>query len=80
MASIVITADHVYLPLDEDGNGRSRLGGDQCFDHQGFARAPDLQVPADLARLPARPRPQTRSETVLRSSKERRRMTQRLLG
>ena len=46
---IVITVDHVYLPLDEDGNGRA----DWATTSEQTAKVPKrarLQVPADLAK------------------------------
>ena len=35
MAIVVITCDHVYLPLDENGDGTFDWAGVQRFDHQG---------------------------------------------
>ena len=49
MAMIVVTVDHVYLPLDEDGNGRT----DWATTSEQTAKVPKrarLQVPADLAK------------------------------
>ena len=49
MAMIVVTVDHVYLPLDEDGNGRADWAttSEQTAKVSKRAR---LQVPADLAK------------------------------
>ena len=49
MAMIVVTVDHVYLPLDEDGNGRADWAttSEQTAKVSKRAR---LQVPTDLAK------------------------------
>ena len=49
MAMIVVTVDHVYLPLDEDGNGRADWAttSEQTAKVSKRAR---LHVPADLAK------------------------------
>ncbi len=49
MKSIVITADHVYLPLDEEGNGRAEWRDVEETTKVG--KRARLQVPADLALL-----------------------------
>jgi hypothetical protein len=49
MAMIVVTVDHVYLPLDEDGNGRA----DWATTSEQTAKVckrERLQVPTDLAK------------------------------
>jgi hypothetical protein len=49
MALIVVTVDHVYLPLDEDGNGRA----DWATTSEQTAKVSKrerLQVPTDLAK------------------------------
>jgi hypothetical protein len=49
MAMIVVTVDHVYLPLDEGGNGRA----DWATTSEQTAKVSKrerLQVPADLAK------------------------------
>jgi hypothetical protein len=46
---IVVTVDHVYLPLDDDGNGRA----DWATTSEQTAKVSKrerLQVPADLAK------------------------------
>ncbi len=48
MATIVITADHVYLPLDENGDGTF----DWAVSNVSTTRVPRrkrLKVPVDLA-------------------------------
>ena len=49
MTMIVVTVDHVYLPLDEDGNGRADWAttSEQTAKVSKRAR---LQVPTDLAK------------------------------
>jgi hypothetical protein len=49
MASIVITAAHVYLPLDESGNARADWATTSEETSRIEKRA-RLQVPADLAK------------------------------
>ena len=49
MARVVMTADHIYLPLDEDGNGRTDWAVTSVSTTR-VSRASRLQVPADLAR------------------------------
>jgi len=49
MAMVVVTVDHVYLPLDEDGTGRA----DWATTSEQTAKVSKrerLQVPADLAK------------------------------
>ncbi len=49
MAEVVITVDHVYLPLDEEGNGRA----DWATTSEQTAKVSKrerLQVPTDLAK------------------------------
>ena len=48
MAMVVVTVDHVYLPLDEDGNGRA----DWAVTSDSTSRVSQgtcLKVPTDLA-------------------------------
>ena len=47
MARIVITADHVYLPLDEAGDGR--LDWKDVQETTKVLKRTRLEVPADLA-------------------------------
>jgi len=49
LARIVVTVDHVYLPLDEDGNGRTDWAVTSVETTRVSKRA-RLQVPADLAK------------------------------
>ena len=49
MASIVITAAHVYLPLDEAGKGRADWAT-TSEETSRIEKRVRLQVPADLAR------------------------------
>ncbi len=46
--AIVVTADHVYLPLDADGNGRADWATTSELTSRVAKRA-RLTVPADLA-------------------------------
>ena len=48
MAMIVVTVDHVYLPLDEDGNGRADWAVTSDATTR-VARGTRLRVPTDLA-------------------------------
>lgn len=48
MAEIVITVDHVYLPLDEARNGRIDWAA-TSVETTRVARRTRLQVPVDLA-------------------------------
>jgi hypothetical protein len=48
MKTVVITVDHVYLPLDADGNGRSPW--QDVEETTKVARRTRLLVPADLAK------------------------------
>jgi len=47
--SIVVTVNHVYLPLDEHGNGRADWADAQ--DTTRIAKRARLKVPADLAKF-----------------------------
>jgi hypothetical protein len=47
MATIVITVDHVYLPLD--GDGKARAEWKDVEETTRVAKRTRLQVPADLA-------------------------------
>jgi hypothetical protein len=47
--NIVITAPHVYLPLDEDGHGR--VDWQDVTDTTKVDKRARLQVPADLAKF-----------------------------
>ncbi len=49
VAMIVVTVDHVYLPLDENGNGRADWAATSVETTRVSKRA-RLQVPADLAK------------------------------
>ena len=50
MKQVVITADHTYLPLDEQGNARSDWA--TTSDEQSkVAKRTRLMVPADLAEM-----------------------------
>jgi|HubBroStandDraft_6_1064221.scaffolds.fasta_scaffold636348_2 hypothetical protein len=49
MAMIVVTVDHVYLPLDEDGNGRADWAV-TSVETTRVSKRERLQVPADLAK------------------------------
>ena len=46
---IVVTAAHVYLPLDEEGNGR--VDWQEAADTTRVDKRARLQVPADLAKF-----------------------------
>ena len=48
MAAIVITADHVYLPLDEKGDGKIDWAVSNVSTSKVLRRQ-RLKVPADLA-------------------------------
>jgi hypothetical protein len=48
-AEFVITVDHVYLPLDEDGNGRADWAT-TSEQTAKVAKRERLQVPTDLAK------------------------------
>ena len=48
MASIVITADHVYLPLDENGDGTFDWAVSDVLTTR-VPRRTRLKVPVDLA-------------------------------
>ena len=48
MAMIVVTVDHVYLPLDEDGNGRADWAVTSDSTSR-VSRGARLKVPTDLA-------------------------------
>jgi hypothetical protein len=48
MATIVITADHVYLPLDENGDGTFDWAVSNVSTTK-VARRARLKVPVDLA-------------------------------
>jgi hypothetical protein len=50
MAAIVVTVDHVYLPLDEEGRGRTDWAVTNVSTTKVSRRA-RLQVPIDLARF-----------------------------
>lgn len=47
--SIVVTVNHVYLPLDEHGNGRADWSDAQVTTR--VDKRARLKVPADLARF-----------------------------
>ena len=47
MKSIVVTADHVYLPLDDSGNGRPEW--QDVEETTKVVKRTRLMVPADLA-------------------------------
>ena len=47
--NIVVTVNHVYLPLDEHGNGRADWAGAQVTTR--VDKRTRLKVPADLARF-----------------------------
>jgi hypothetical protein len=47
MQTIVITVDHVYLPLDADGNARREW--ENAEETSKVARRTRLSVPVDLA-------------------------------
>ena len=49
--SIVVTVNHVYLPLDEHGNGRADWAEAQVTTR--VDKRARLKVPADLARFPS---------------------------
>ena len=49
LTKVVVTVDHVYLPLDEDGNGRADWAVTSVETTRVSKRA-RLQVPADLAK------------------------------
>jgi hypothetical protein len=49
MAEVRITVDHVYLPLDEDGNGRADWAV-TTVETTRVSKRERLQVPADLAK------------------------------
>jgi len=49
MAMIVVTVDHVYLPLDENGNGRADWAV-TSVETTRVSKRQRLQVPADLAK------------------------------
>ena len=49
MARVVVTVDHVYLPLDEDGNGRADWAV-TTVETTRVSKRVRLQVPADLAK------------------------------
>ena len=46
---IVVTVDHVYLPLDEDGNGRADWAM-TSVETTRVSKRVRLKVPADLAK------------------------------
>lgn len=48
MAAVVITADHVYLPLDENGDGTFDWAVSNVMTTKVLRRA-RLKVPVDLA-------------------------------
>ena len=48
-AMIVVTVDHVYLPLDEDGNGRADWAV-TSVETTRVSKRERLRVPADLAK------------------------------
>jgi hypothetical protein len=50
MASIVVTADHVYLPLDDAGKGRADWAT-TSEETSRIAKRARLMVPTDLAQL-----------------------------
>ena len=49
VAMIVVTVDHVYLPLDENGNGRADWAA-TSVETTRVSKRQRLQVPADLAK------------------------------
>jgi hypothetical protein len=49
LTKVVVTVDHVYLPLDQDGNGRTDWAVTSVETTRVSKRA-RLQVPADLAK------------------------------
>jgi hypothetical protein len=49
LTRVVVTVDHVYLPLDEDGNGRTDWAV-TSVETTRVSRRQRLQVPADLAK------------------------------
>jgi hypothetical protein len=49
MAMVVVTVDHVYLPLDEDGNGRADWAT-TSEQTTKVSKRERLQVPTDLAK------------------------------
>jgi hypothetical protein len=49
MKAIVVTVAHVYLPLDEEGNGRADWH--EAADTMKVDKRARLQVPADLAKF-----------------------------
>ena len=49
MKAIVVTAAHVYLPLDEEGNGRAAW--QEATETTKVDKRARLQVPADLAKF-----------------------------
>jgi hypothetical protein len=50
MIGIVVTADHVYLPLDEQGNGRADWAATSEATSK-VAKRTRLEVPSDLAKF-----------------------------
>jgi hypothetical protein len=48
MAKVVVTVDHIYLPLDEHGNGRTDWAA-TSVETTRVSKRERLQVPADLA-------------------------------
>ena len=50
MATVVITADHVYLPLGPDGNVLTGWTAPNVFTSKVLRRT-HLKAPADLARF-----------------------------
>jgi hypothetical protein len=48
MATVVITADHVYLPLDENGDGTFDWAASNVLTTK-IPRRARLRVPVDLA-------------------------------
>jgi len=49
MATVVVTVDHVYLPLDDDGNGRADWTV-TSVETTRVSKRERLRVPADLAK------------------------------
>jgi hypothetical protein len=49
MAMVVVTVNHVYLPLDDDGNGRTDWAM-TSIETTKVSKRERLQVPADLAK------------------------------
>jgi hypothetical protein len=47
LKTIIVTADHVYLPLDDNGNGR--IEWKDVEETTKVVRRTRLSVPADLA-------------------------------